>query len=210
MDVMTGRVLSSLTDMGHIYPIPSTLNCNGIVTAIEYCYIVQDAQLDTDVFIFTFLTLQQNGLNFTVRDVLDVASRPTSEICTRVVSVQLQTLNYCCDTLSLDSTSLAQFPLPMEQFAFGIVPTFQLLRYNPAFPPGSSLQAEQFTFTEAMGDNMPTPGRTYSFSETDRQTNEALRLINLLISKFVKRLVLYVNVHYIQVTYGERTSHIMF
>ena len=182
---MVGSLLPSTpTGLGHVYPIPPTLNCNGIVTAIEFCYAVQDSQLNTDVIIFTFLTLQQNGLNFTVTDIFVVASTPTSEMCTPVPGPQ--TLNYCCDTLSLDLTSLAQFPLPMEQFAFGIVPTFQLLRYNPAFPPGSSLQAEQFTFMEADADNMPRPGRTYSFSETDRQTNEALRLINFLISKFVK------------------------
>ena len=176
---------STPTGLGHIYPIPPTLNCNGIVTAIEFCYAVQDSQLNTDVIIFTFLTLQQNGLNFTVTDMLNVPSTPTSEMCTRV-PIGPVTLNYCCDTLSLDLTSLAQFPLPMEQFAFGIVPTFQLLRYNTNSPPGSSLQAEQFTFMEADADNMPRPGRTYSFSETDRQTNEALRLINFLISKFVK------------------------
>ena len=195
MDAMTGRTQTSLTNVGHIYPIPSELNCNGMVTAIEFCYAVQEPQLGTIIFIFTFLTLRQNGLDFTVRDVVDVQSTPTTEMCTRVPGSV--TLNYCCDTLSLDSTSLAQFPLPMEQFAFGIVPTFQLLQYNPNSPPGSSLQAEQFTFMKANADNMPTPGRTYSFNETDRQTNEALRLINFLISKFVKtyRLVLCVNVH---------------
>ena len=178
-------VFRSIAGLGHIYPIPPTLNCNGIVTAIEFCYAVQDSQLNTDVIIFTFLTLQQNGLNFTVTDMLNVPSTPTSEMCTRV-PIGPVTLNYCCDTLSLDLTSLAQFPLPMEQFAFGIVPTFQnqLLRYDPYSSPGSSLKAEQFTFTEAMGANMPAPGRTYTFNESDM--NEALRLIKMHISKFIK------------------------
>ena len=177
---MTGRVLTSVTGTGHIYPIPSTLNCNGIVTAIQYCYGVLDEKLDTDVFIFTFLTLEQNGLNFTVTDMLDVPSTPTSEMCTRMPGLASINFNYCCDTLST-----SQFPLPVEQFAFGIVPQFQLLRYNPNFFPGDLLQAEQFTFMVENAGNMPTSGRTYSFSETDRQTDEALRLVKFLISKSI-------------------------
>ena len=125
-----------------IYPIPSTLNCSGTVTAVQYCYRARDIQLGRELLVFTLLTLQQSGLNFTITDVIPIRSTPMSDICTQSSILFMGTFQYCCDILSLDM--LDSFLLPAENFAFGvqISSSVNLLGYNGFFPP--QFVVEQF------------------------------------------------------------------
>jgi hypothetical protein len=89
------------------------------VSAVRYCY--WSDQLGNEKLVFTLLILERSGQNFTTRNVINVRSTPTAGICTRgranflLVHVTLQ---YCCDTLHLNTTD--QFYLPTPNFAFGI------------------------------------------------------------------------------------------
>lgn len=172
------NVSISLTNIGYIYPVPSTLNCSGTVTEIQYCYFADG--FGTGIFIFTLLTLEQSGLNFTITSQVDVQSTPTGQICT-AGSPFVGINQYCCDTLTLDTMS--HFNLPAGQFAFGIIPEFNMLSFSPAGFP--SFLVEHFTFDMADEVNMPIIGMTYTLNETNRQTEQTLRLFKFLISKYI-------------------------
>ena len=107
--------ISSFEFLPQAVSIPSTLNCSGTVTAVEYCYRAGDSQLGTEQLVFTLLTLQQSGTTFTIIDVIPISSTPTSDICTSGV----MDAQYCYDTLSLDMMN--SFLLPTDNFSFGVV-----------------------------------------------------------------------------------------
>ena len=155
----------------HIYPIPSTLNCSGTVTAVEYCYRAVNGQLGTQQLVFTLLTLQQSGTTFTITDVIPISSTPTSDICTG---------QYCCDTLSLDMMN--SFLLPADNFAFGvqISSSVNLLGYYDGFSP--QFVVEQFRYSQA-DFSAPAMGGSITLTENDRESDRTLRLLQFFISK---------------------------
>ncbi len=69
-----------------IYPVPSTLNCSGTVSAVEYCYagLRSDVTYGTNHPVFTLLTLEQNGLTFRITGMISVHSTPTDQKCTDI------------------------------------------------------------------------------------------------------------------------------
>ena len=172
----SGLQLSSVGS-SHIYPIPSTLNCSGTVTAVEYCYRAVNSQLGTEQLVFTLLTLQQSGLDFNITDVIPISSTPTSDTCTQ----SLFSVQYCCDILSLDM--LDSFLLPAENFAFGvqISSSVNLLGYNGGSFP--QFIVEQFRYSQA-NFGAPAMGGRITLSESNRVSDRTLRLLQFLISKY--------------------------
>ena len=161
--------------LSFIYPIPSTLNCSGTVTAVEYCYRAVNSQLGREQLVFTLLTLQQSGLDFTITDVIPISSTPTSDICTRQSLSQ-----YCCDTLSLDMMN--SFLLPTENFAFGVV-TFtdvHLIRYDGKISP--QYLVDYFRYAQGNFAE-PTIGGTIALRPSNRLSDQALILLTFYISK---------------------------
>jgi hypothetical protein len=86
------------------------------VSAVEYHYNSYGFDLWNEKLIFTLLTLEQNGRNFTIRNVINVTSTPTADIC-NALDVNLE--HVCRDTLQLDAVN--NFDLPTPNFAFGII-----------------------------------------------------------------------------------------
>lgn len=156
----------------YIYPLPLALSCNGTVSAMRYCY--NDNELGADRLIFTLLILEQNGLNFTVRDVSSVHSTPTSQICTRFFS------QYCCDVFTLNAVD--HFSLPAADFAFGIATSdsVDLLGFDDDDRP--QYRVEQYILETVNLDSL-TEGSTVSVDSGSRTTTDALRLFQFFISK---------------------------
>lgn len=96
-----------------MFPLPP-VNCSGTVSAIRYI-LIELRNLEMEQFVFTLLYLEQNGLNFTITDVINVFSTPNEQICT------LSDILVCCDNLSLNV--MHQFFFPLSNFAFGITRT---------------------------------------------------------------------------------------
>ncbi len=101
--------------------IPSTLNCSGIVTAMEFCYAsgVDDTPYGREFELFRLLILeQQNGLTFRITNTIDGNTTPTTQICTDRSFTGTNTIRFCCDRLTFNT--IDQFRLPAPNFAFGI------------------------------------------------------------------------------------------
>ena len=172
------RLFPSESGTSYIFPIPSTLNCSGTVTAVEYCYRTGNNLLGTQQLVFTLLTLQQSGFDFTITDVIPISSTPTSDICTRPF---LSLSQYCCDILSLDM--LDSFLLPAENFAFGVVTTsssVDLLTYNGDNYP--QFLVDHFRYTQA-DFSAPVIGDSITLTESNRESDRALRVLQFFISK---------------------------
>ena len=149
-----------------------------MVSALRYCY---SEELGTEELLsFTLLTLEQNGLNFMIMDVISVHSTPTSQICSSGFMHFLGTFQYCCDMLMLDT--LDQFPLPAPNFAFGIAisNSVTLLNFNGNDFP----QYEVDQYIRSIGTLGPlTVGSTITVNSQNRFTS-TLRLFQFVISKF--------------------------
>ena len=168
-DVARSALISSdtSTSVDYIFPVPSALNCSGTVSAIRFCYTGDS--IGTEQSVFTLLTLQQNNLDFTITDVIPVRSTPTTEICTVGFLLFVGTVQYCCDTLSLDM--MDRFSLPAPNFAFGVLPEdSSLLTYHPSISANSVFLVEHFRFPNTV-IGTATSGSTFSLRRvSDKQT----------------------------------------
>lgn len=150
----------------YIFPIPdsSLTDCSGMVSAVRYCYIYGNSEVDFDNerSIFTlFLLEQQNGPNFVVTEVFNISSTPTDRICGSGTSSSSQ---YCCDTMQLDP-----FPLPEANFAYGIAGE-HILRYS------NVNYIHHFRVWDS-SMTQPVVGKVYPFREWDRRMDRSLRLL---------------------------------
>ncbi len=168
-----------------IYPVPSTLNCGGTVSVVEFCYARRVALVNnmiaygTDYQIFTLLTLERNGLSVEITNMIDVHSTPTTEKCTDR-RFNFVFVRYCCDSMVLDMAD--QFSLPGSNIAFGIIPN-NLLRYrSDRFP---ELRVEQYSFPTSDQSSTPAVGDTFTLTDDNRRTDVGVALFQFVISKFV-------------------------
>ncbi len=164
-----------------IYPVPSTLNCSGTVSAVEYCYagLREDLTYETNHPVFTLLILEQTGLTFTITDMVDVYSMPTTQKCTDSLPVDNSSYRICCDSFVLD-----QFPLPAPDFAFGIAPA-SLAVSQIGYPVESFPEFRVELYSLSTSDlDTPAVGDTFTLNDnTSRITNQTLRLLQFVISK---------------------------
>ena len=125
-DFRTGNganLTTSLDGITYIFTIPpeSPLrNCSGTAVSLQYCYQARDRNRGMTRDVFNFLSLVQNGSQFTVNSRLTIQTTPHNNICTDPrppESIQ----QICCDTSSLNASN--QFQLPSSDFTFGIVIT---------------------------------------------------------------------------------------
>ena len=165
-----------------VYLIPSTLNCSGTVTAVEFCYFGSDEGIvfGTNYSVFDLYILEQESLAFTVTDLMNVHSTPSNETCTDQAFDEGFSIRYCCDKVPLSLPD--QFRLPGTNSAFGAMRTagtFSTLSYTPdnfpEFEVESYLVSSRTTL--AVGD-------TLSVTDTIRRTN-GLRFLQFTICKFI-------------------------
>ena len=157
---------SSIGGVTYIYSIPSTqVNCSGTVSAVEYCYRDGNGRA---LPAFTLLILEQNGLNFRITDRIEVRTTPHSQICTE----NLLSIQYCCDTTSLNMAD--HFILPTSNFAFGIaipLSSVSLLGFR------SSLQVAHYQVAQTV---IPSVGSTFSVGN---QVTQGLRVLRFRLSE---------------------------
>lgn len=167
--------LSFLSDLFkndvEVYPVPSSLNCSGTVTTLEYCYAKSSISYGTNYQIFTLLTLEQNGLTFMISDMIDIYSTPTAQGCSSSSGYES-----CCDSFML--REMNQFNLPASNFAYGLVPSLsiRLLRNSDS----------DFRSAEHYSSDVSTlqVGRSFTVTSRDRRTDLALRSLQFAIGKF--------------------------
>ncbi len=173
----SGDYSSSSSDL-YLYQIPPALNCQGTVTALEFCYFTLNINLGAEVSVLRFYTMEVTGDTARITSTMDLSSELNSQKCTSVTTGS-DVRNYCCETQSLDIGDY--FLLPASNFAFGIRP------FNPtgvgllAFRSSSQIIAEYFVFDSAttlslgVGDTLQLP--------QSASTRLALRLVNFVICK---------------------------
>lgn len=173
----------------YIFPVSSALNCSGTVSVVKYCYYGE--WLGREQLIFTLLTLQQNGFNFSIIDTIAIHSIPSDQICTSrefsANGANASTVQYCCDTSTLDVNS--HFILPTPNFAFGIIPAMvntsvvtalasrasNPIAYNGGYFPDFRVQHYRLPNTFVVR-NM------FLLGKMNRQTDRTLRLFQFMIS----------------------------
>ena len=178
-----GDLMSNSIDFD-VYLIPPTLNCNGTVSAVEFCYFGGTefgVILGTNTSVLDLFTLEQNGTTFRITNEINIYSTPTREICTdRFFDDFSLTIRYCCDKFTLNFAD--QFHLPALNFALGAMLSsgaISALSYDVNSFPQFRVESFQYLFPF---DAIAT-GDTLSLADATRRTDRALRYIQLAISK---------------------------
>ena len=171
---------ANLTTSGvtYIFTIPSESplrNCSGTVVSLQYCYQARDRDIGITRDVFNFLSLVQNGLQFTVSSRLTIQTTPQNSICTDP-SGSIQQI--CCDTSSLNANN--QFQLPSSDFTFGVVITNSNVR--PLAFATSTLEYRVEQFQAALGADGSTPGNNVTLGANTR-VNDGSLVFRFIIGK---------------------------
>ncbi len=113
---------------------PAELNCAGMLSAIELCYSIHQKNIvhapADGYLIFHMLVIDKNGQYYTVRESVDVRSKPERQKCTTSKNPR-----YCCDIVDVDVKDVT---LPNENVVIGIntpsnSPVGRLQIYNATY-----------------------------------------------------------------------------
>ena len=154
---------------------PLMRNCSGTVVSLQYCYQARDRDIEMTRDVFDFLTLVQNGLQYTVSSSLTIQTTPRSSICTDTSESIQQT---CCDTSSLNAND--QFQLRSSDFTFGVVITNSNVR--PLVFTTSALEYRVEQFQAALGADGSTPGNNVTLGANTR-VNDGSLVFRFIIGK---------------------------
>ena len=162
----------------YVFPLPDSLNCQGDVSALRFCYSSKETHFDTEQPVMTLLTMRQSGLTLNITNAIPVHSTPSEQICTTSL---FSSSKLCCDTVRLNAQD--QFSLPSANFAFGIIranSTAELLAYisHEHF----DLVVEHYRFSL---DLFPPPavGNSYTMARDYIKTDNTLRLLQFVMGK---------------------------
>jgi hypothetical protein len=176
---------SSNPNLVYIFPVSSeSVNCSGRVSALRYCYRERanvEFTFDSELFVFTFLILEQSGSNFTVTNSIVVNSSPNGKICSMSQTVDTD-LQSCCDTIFISEAD--KFFIPSSNFAFGITgngSTVDLLRFNEFTPDFSRFLVEHYRPTVEDFSTVAV-GNVYVSSGTPFN-DSTIRLLQFVIGK---------------------------
>ena len=171
------ELLLASADAVYVFPLPSSLNCSGRVSALQYCY--EGSNLGTEQSIFRLIILQQSGSTFTVNNTVLVRSTPSDQICTRGFVIFLwRSVTHCCDTLTLEMSN--QFNLPASNFAFGTISINGLFAYLPTVTP---LDVDHYRFDQSAVST--TVGSTISVGTGNLRSDRTVRLLQFYLSKSI-------------------------
>lgn len=161
-----------------IYPVPPVLNCNGTISALDFCYRERNvSSFNTEAHVFTLLILNKDSSSFTVTNRIAVRSTASNNSCAIHQFSQVE-VQYCCDRFSLDTQDW--FDLPGPNFAFGIITetTRALVVYETRSFTNLIAQAFQH---DIEGDILAV-GNTITLTEQDMS---ALRMFNFVLGKYL-------------------------
>jgi hypothetical protein len=122
--------LVSEANVLYVYSIPPSLNCNGTVSEVGYCYFI-DSDALAEQENFTLLILKQDGPVFNISSRIRLSFPSIIENCTIVPSGG----HYCCESSALAIRD--RFQLPAPNFAFGVLSPSpaRLLQFDPSIYP---------------------------------------------------------------------------
>ena len=167
-DFRTGSGANLTTSMfGTIYiftiPPESPLrNCSGTVVSLQYCYQARDRDIGMTRDVFDFLSLVQDGMQFTVKSSVTIRTIPQN--------------NICCDNTSLSLSD--QFQLPSSSFAFSVAITKRNVRPLAFTNSTSEYCVKQYR----VGQLRTNPGSKFTFFSSE-QVNDGSLLFRFFIGK---------------------------
>ena len=166
--------------IAYIFPIPSESplrNCSGTVVSLQYCYQARNIDIGMNQFVFKFLSLVKNGLDFTVSDNIRISTIPQNRMCTRWGRQKQQII--CCDNTSLQPTNQFIIP-PTINYSFGVVVrnqrSFRLLTFAP-----SAMKYHVGQYQASLGTN--SPSGTFTLTDTNCIQSSSLLLLRFFMSK---------------------------
>ena len=149
-------------------------NCSGRVVSLQYCYQVDSSLIGESISAFHFLSLTQDGQEFTVKSRHRVRTTPHHSICTNSTAESLEGYLICCDQES--SIEARNFHVPASDYAYGIlVRQVQLLAFAGSV---GEYNYEQFQVSVR---NNGRPGITFTLTQANRFTNLSLPLLRFTL-----------------------------
>ena len=147
-------------------------NCSGRMMSIQYCYQARNEDIGNTRDVFRFLSLTQDGLQFTVNMNVIIQTTPLNSICSDFPG-SLQQI--CCDTMSLSVSD--QFQIPPSTYTFGVVNINNNVKLLAFANDIREYQVEQYQ--ALLGLSIP-PGNKFTLTE-NAQVNQSLLLLRFLI-----------------------------
>ena len=167
---------SQFRRLSYIFAIPpeSPLrNCSGTVVSLQYCYQARNSDIGRNRTVFIFLSLTQNGMNFTVNRRIFIRTTPSNTICTNS-SGSIQQI--CCDTTTLNINN--QFQLPSSNFSFGVAIN------NPNVRPlAFTTSSTEYHVEQYKASLMLTNSGTMFTLSTSEKVNDSFLLFRFVIGK---------------------------
>lgn len=163
-----------------IYPVPPVLNCNGTVSALDFCYSERNmSRFNTEAEAFKLLILNMNGTSFTVTNIIEVHSTARAGTCSihRFTSITIQ---YCCDRFSLDPEDW--FDVPSPNFAIGITTYPDTTRNLLAYISSRFTNLVAQSFEHVIEGEIPPVGSTIT---QEMSSNKALRMFSFVLGKCI-------------------------
>ena len=156
----------------YIFIIPSESplhNCSDTVVSLQYCYQARNNDIGR-VNIFTFLSLTQNGMHFTVNRRIPIRTTPSNSTCTGP-SGNIEQI--CCDNTALSTNQLAS-----SNIAFGVVIINGNIRPLAFTTSSTEYHIEQYR--ASLGTTNP---RTMFTLSSNEKVNDGFLLFRFVIGK---------------------------
>ena len=176
--------------MSYVYPVPSaSRNCSGTVTAIQFCYRLQQLPQDgTTLHVFTLGILVQNAntAGYEESDSIDVRSTPPPGMRAQsngnnTFCYSLENSRFCCDLFHLNNS--LSFVFPKGNFAIAIsTPSSSMARLQMYRNQTDSQEYEVSSSFITDSSLLDQGGLTPSGTSTTPLTFQAVKL---LIGKFL-------------------------
>ena len=157
----------------YIFTIPSESslrNCSGSVVSLQYCYQARYEDIGRRTDVFRFLSLVQNGLQFTINSSIIIQSTPWSNICSNPPGTIEQ---ICCDSTPLSCSE--QFQITSSSFAYGVVTGNKNVQPLAFAISATKYRVEQFQVS--LGDSVQTPGTIFTLSGSSLVNDHSLLLL---------------------------------
>ena len=140
------------------------------MVSLQYCYQATNNNIDNNrtIIVFAFLSLTQNGMNFTVNKQIFIRTTPSKSICT-VCSGSIQQI--CCDNTTLRTTD--QFQLPSSNFSFGVAIRNQNVRPLAITTSSTRMEYHVEQYVTLVRLNNP-PGTMFTLASNEKVNDHTL------------------------------------
>ena len=183
-----GNLTSLSVDSGtvFVFTTPPEATCNGTVLAVEFCYLTFDGEIDREIEVFRFASVEIDDLECTAIDFnpFRISTSEQTAICSVLVE---NDQHICCDTYTLPDND--QFQIPSSEFmsGFGVVTRRNENQIRPLTFSGVNTE---FRFPHLRGvpadnNNIDRRGETFTLTANDIQNEGSLPLLRLIIGTYL-------------------------